>query len=76
VDVERLGPPRRAASDERFQGIIEPCCQLVEERLAGDPATLSFGVEPRSEFLDRDRHDASVFGGQAPLVSGAPDFHR
>ncbi len=78
VDVERLGPPRRAASDKRFQGIIEPCCQLVEKRLAGEPATLSFGVEPGSEFFDRDRHDASLFGEPAPLVRGRriPPIHR
>ena len=44
VDVKRFGPPGRAASDERFQRVIEPRRQLVEERLTTDPATLSFGV--------------------------------
>jgi hypothetical protein len=78
VDVERLGPPGRAASHERLQGVIEPRRQLVEKRLAGDPATLSFGVEPGSGFFDRDRRNSTLCASPEPLESwlGSPPMTR
>ena len=52
TDVEGLSPPRCSAPDEGFERIIEPGGQLVDERLAGDPASLGLGVQPGSEFFE------------------------
>ena len=77
VNVERLGPPGRAASDERFQGVIEPRCQLVEERLGGDPRRSASALSREaSSSIEMDMTQTySVRHALVPWFSDADD-HR
>lgn len=56
MDIEGFRLPGRDTTDERFQRIIKPGSQLVDEGLSGDPAALSFDAQPESCFPTRSQY--------------------